>query len=137
MSRLGLALLLLAAFPASAAELVITVDGIRSDRGDIRVAVYASAAEWPDKSASGNDQTKKAQLGSVVFRYQLPPGTYAANGYHDENGNGKFDTSLLGLPEEGYMFSNNVKPFLSAPSFESATFKLPPEGAAISMRVQY
>jgi uncharacterized protein (DUF2141 family) len=137
MRHLALALLLLAASPASAAELVITVDGIRSDRGDIHVSVYASAAEWPDKSASANDQAKKAQRGSLVFRYQLPPGIYAANGYHDENGNGKFDTSLLGLPEEGYMFSNNVKPFLSAPSFESATFKLPPEGAAISMRVQY
>jgi uncharacterized protein (DUF2141 family) len=134
----GIALaLLLAASPASAAELVITVDGIRSDRGDIRVSVYAGAAEWPDKSAGANDQAKKAQRGSLVFRYQLPPGIYAANGYHDENGNGKFDTSLLGLPEEGYMFSNNVKPFLSAPSFESASFKLPPEGAAISMRVQY
>jgi len=133
----ALALLLLAASPASAAELVITVDGIRSDRGDIRVSVYASAAEWPDKSASANDQTTKAQQGSVAFRYQLPPGIYAANGYHDENGNGKFDTSLLGLPEEGYIFSNNVKPFLSAPSFDSASFKLPSEGAAINMRVQY
>lgn len=137
MRRVALALLLLAASPAWAAELVITVDGIRSDRGDIRVSVYASAVEWPDKSASANDQVKKAQRGSVVFRYQLPPGIYAANGYHDENGNGKFDTSFLGLPEEGYMFSNNVKPFLSAPSFDSASFKLPPEGAAISMRVQY
>ncbi|HUH83399.1 MAG TPA: DUF2141 domain-containing protein [Stellaceae bacterium] len=137
MRGIALALLLLAASPLSAAELVITVDGIRSDRGDIRVSVYASAAEWPDKSARANDQVKKAQQGSVVFRYQLPPGIYAANGYHDENGNGKFDTSLIGLPEEGYMFSNNVSPFLSAPSFDSASFKLPREGAAISMRVQY
>lgn len=133
----ALALLLLGAPPAAAAELVITVDGIRSDRGDIRVSVYANAAEWPDKPASANGQKQKAQRGSIVFRYDLPPGIYAANGYHDENGNGKFDTSLLGLPEEGYMFSNNVKPFLSAPSFASASFKLPPEGAAISMRVQY
>jgi len=132
----GLALLLWGA-TASAAELLVTVEGVRSDKGDLYVSLYAAPAEWPDKSARDHDQKQKARFGSVVFRYQLPPGTYAANGYHDENGNGKFDTDFLGIPEEGYMFSNDVKPFLSAPSFESAAFKLPPEGAQISMRVRY
>jgi uncharacterized protein (DUF2141 family) len=136
MRCLALALLLWAS-PASAAELVVTVDGIRSDRGDIRLSLYASPAEWPDRSARANDQVQKARRGTVVFRYQLLPGTYAANGYHDENGNGKFDTNFLGVPEEGYMFSNDVTPFLSAPSFVAASFKLPPEGAGITMRVQY
>ena len=58
-------------------------------------------------------------------------------GFHDQNGNGKFDRTLIGLPEEGYMFSNNVRPFLSAPSFASAGFTVPPEGRTISIVVQY
>jgi uncharacterized protein (DUF2141 family) len=133
---LGL-LLSLAASGAGAAELVITVENIRNAKGDMRVSVYSSPAEWPDKSASDHDQAQKARVGSVVFRFNLPPGTYAANGLHDENSNGNMDTNFLGIPEEGYCFSNNARPVLSAPGFESASFKLPAEGAAITMRMRY
>jgi Uncharacterized protein conserved in bacteria (DUF2141) len=84
-----------------------------------------------------HDQAQPAKVGGLTFKFQVPPGTYAAAGYHDENGNGKFDTTLIGLPEEGYMFSSNVRPVLSAPSFASASFTVPQEGTAISIVVQY
>ncbi len=138
MRLLALALLLGAAVPAAdAAELLITVENIRSASGHIRIAVCTSAAEWPDKSSRDHDQKQPARRGSVTFRYELPPGDYAATTYHDENDNGRFDTNFLGLPEEGYGFSNNVRPFLAAPSFDAARFHLPPEGASIVIRMMY
>jgi len=42
---------------------------------------------------------------------------------HDENMNGKLDTSWIGRPKEGYGFSNDVKSLLSAPSFSDASFR--------------
>ena len=42
--------------------------------------------------------------------------------YHDENNNGKFDENMLGMPKEGYCFSNNVKPRFSAPNFNQCAF---------------
>ena len=138
MKRLGVAaVIVLAPLAAHAAQLTISVDGVRNAKGDIRLSLYGSPAEWPDHSARNHDLVQPAKAGSVVFTLDLPPGTYAVNGFHDEIGNGKFKTSLLGLPEEGYFFSNNVRPVLSAPSFQSASFKLPPEGAAISISVHY
>ena len=137
--RLVLALLLLGAAlsGAQAAELVVTVDGMRSTKGDIRLSIYDSAAQWPDNAPPGRGGVEKVRGPTVVFRFDLPPGVYAINGFHDENGTGKFETNFLGLPEEGYFFSNNVHPFLSAPSFASASFRLPPEGAAITIHVIY
>ena len=131
------ALLALMPVVAQAAQLTITVEGIRNAKGEIRISVYPSRAEWPDHPSGDHNQAKPAKTGSVVFAVDLPPGTYAVNGFHDEDGNGKFRTSLIGLPEEGYFFSNNVRAGLSAPSFESASFKLPPEGASISISVHY
>lgn len=131
------ALLALTPIAAHAAPLTITIEGVRNAKGDIRISVYTSSAEWPDHPTRDHDQVLPAKAGSVVFTYDLPPGTYAVNGFHDEIGNGKFKTSLIGLPEEGYLFSNNVRPVLSAPNFQSASFKLPPEGAAISISLQY
>jgi uncharacterized protein (DUF2141 family) len=120
-----------------AATLTVTVENVRNAKGEIRLSVFSSAAEWPDHPAPGHGQDLPAVAGKVVFRFEVPPGVYAAAGFHDENGNGKFDTSWIGLPEEGYMISNNARPLFSAPSFKAASFTVPPEGAAISMRIVY
>ena len=122
---------------ARAATLVVTVENVRSSGGTVKLSVFASAKEWPDHPTSDHSQRQPARPGIVVFRFELPPGTYAAAGYHDENNNGKFDTTWIGLPEEGYTLSNNVRPVLSAPSFGSASFTVGPDGAQITMRMVY
>ena len=129
--------LLLPVSTARAADLTVTVDNIRSDSGTIRLSIYTSAAEWPDKSTNDYGKIVPAKHGQVVLHFDLPPGIYAINGFHDENGNAKFDTNFLGIPEEGYIFSNDARPVLSAPSFDAAAFRLPPSGAAITMSVKY
>jgi uncharacterized protein (DUF2141 family) len=53
----------------------------------------------------------------------IPPGTYALAVFHDENMNGKLDTNWLGIPTEGYGFSNDVKALLGAPPFSAASFQ--------------
>jgi uncharacterized protein (DUF2141 family) len=136
-SAAAVLLLAMLATSAQATALTITVDEIRSAKGDIRLSLYASPAEWPDKSTKDHDFVTKARADRVVFRLDVPPGTYAVNGFHDENGNGKFDTSLVGLPEEGYFFSNNDRPLLLAPGFDAARFNVPPEGRAITVHVVY
>jgi len=130
-------LLVCAIAPAVAAELTVTVDNLRSAKGDVRLSAYASAAEWPDNSAAANDQVAAAQPGSVVFHFDLPPGIYAIACFHDENANGQFDQNFLGIPQEGYGFSNNLHPFLSAPSFAAASFTLPADGAALTIHMIY
>ncbi len=52
----------------------------------------------------------------------IPPGTYALAVIHDENMNGKLDTGLLGIPAEGYGFSNDARAWFGAPSFSAASF---------------
>ncbi len=137
--NLPAAVLLLAALATSAqaVPLTVTVDNIRNAKGDIRLSLYTSPAEWPDNSTKNHDFVMKAQQGQVVFRLDVPPGTYALNGFHDENGNGKFDTNFLGIPEEGYFFSNNVHPFLSAPAFDAAKFTVPAAGRTIIVHLVY
>ncbi len=67
----------------------------------------------------------------------VEPGTYALALLHDENGNGEMDSNFLGLPQEGYGFSNDAKVFLGPPSFEAASFKLGPGRGAITLSVVY
>jgi uncharacterized protein (DUF2141 family) len=57
---------------------------------------------------------------SYTFK-DLEKGTYAIKLFHDVNNNGKMDTNMFGIPQEGYGFSNNVGKF-GEPDFIDAAF---------------
>ena len=63
----------------------------------------------------------------------IPPGTYALAVIHDENMDGKLDTNWLGVPREGYGFSNDAKALLGTPSFSAATFQY--DGGTINLTI--
>ena len=51
---------------------------------------------------------------------------------HDENGNGKLDTNVVGMPLEGYGFSNNPQ-VMRKPTWDEARFDVTATGAAIDI----
>ena len=122
-----------------AGELSVTISDIRADQGQLMVAVMNSDAGWNnqekpvavDKLAAG----KANGDGQVVFRFNLPAGSYAVQVMHDENDNGKLDTNFMGLPVEGYGFSNNPQVMRRA-HFDEARFEITEAPAAIVVRLR-
>jgi uncharacterized protein (DUF2141 family) len=54
----------------------------------------------------------------------LKPGKYAFKFIHDENKNDKLDTNWIGIPKEGFGFSNNPSMTFGPPSFEKTIFEM-------------
>ena len=52
----------------------------------------------------------------------LPAGTYAISLFQDENGNGKLDTAVFGIPTEKYGFSNDAQGVMGLPSYDKCSF---------------
>jgi uncharacterized protein (DUF2141 family) len=105
----------------------VKVLNIRNSTGTVDCALFDSPNGFPIEALN-------LAMNAVVIRVRntkvvrcnfedIPPGTYALAVIHDENMNGKLDTNWLGIPKEGYGFSNGVKAFLGAPSFSAASFK--------------
>jgi uncharacterized protein (DUF2141 family) len=67
----------------------------------------------------------------------IPPGTYAMAVIHDENMNGKLDTNWIGIPTEGYGFSNDAKAMLGAPSFSAASFPYDGQDMELTISLNY
>ncbi len=65
------------------------------------------------------------------------PGAYAVAVYHDENGNGHFDRNFLGLPAEGFGFSNDAPTILGPPSYGAARLDVGPGDTRITIRLRY
>lgn len=143
------ALALAATMPAFAQDsappqdvLRVHLDGFRNDKGKVHCSIFNDKypAAFPERE---DKWFKDAGAPSIRNAYAevdfaaLPPGRYALVCYHDENSNGKFDESMLGMPKEGYCFSNNVKPTLSAPKFNECAFDYKGGDAPISMTMIY
>jgi len=56
---------------------------------------------------------------------------------HDENRDGELATNLMGVPKEGYGFSNDAKASLGAPSFEAASFSYNGQSLKMTIALQY
>ena len=132
------ATLIFIAGPASAARIIITIDGLHSAQGTVFIGLYAS----PSKFLNGNQtdamrKVKATQAPVTVVFDNLPPGTYAVGAYHDENVNDHLDTNLLGLPTEGYALSNGVRAVFSKPNFYEAAFSVGAVDKPVALHIRY
>ncbi len=59
----------------------------------------------------------------LIYR-DLPAGRYALSLFHDENGNGKLDSNVAGIPIERYGFSRDARGRMGAPDFDAAAIEL-------------
>ena len=126
------------ALTSYAEMLVVTVRDIRSSDGDIRISVYNSADSFLVDGQTAATRTLSAQEGDVeVVFADLMPGTYAAAAFHDENRSGDFDTNFIGIPREGYGFSNGAQARLGPPDFEAASVSLSQIGSETELSLTY
>ena len=116
----------------------VVVVRLRNDKGRVYCKLHRRSATYPSGKHPSvrNARARPAGRRAVCSFAGVRPGRYAAVIAHDENGNGRVDTNLIGIPKEGYGFSNNVKPFLSAPSFSSAGFAVTRD-TTVTIRVIY
>jgi len=124
---------------AHAADLTITVKGVRSADGAVFLAVYDSDKSFMKAPQAKTTRRLNASKGDLeIVIHDLPAGKYAIASYHDENGNGKLDTNALGIPEEGYGFSNDARGTSGPPQFSEAAFDFDGKtDRAIVFSIQY
>ena len=139
-SFLALSICMTAFGQPSLGILEIEVSGARNSKGVVLCSVFKDAKGYPDQPSLAIYKSRLPVRDKRVFIEVtgLPPGQYAVALLHDENEDGKMNTSMLGLPKEGYGFSNNVMGMMGPPSFSKASVILN-EGTkkSISITLRY
>jgi uncharacterized protein (DUF2141 family) len=118
----------------------VNILNIRNSTGTVACALFESAEGFPYEylRSATNVMVIKIRKAQARCDFEdVPPGTYAMAVVHDENMNGKLDTNWLGLPTEGYGFSNDAKAVLSAPSFADASFTYDGRSIDLTMTLHY
>lgn len=120
----GLLFTSLYALPGAAADVTLAVSNIEAIQGELRWSVFDSAETYAgDRNPVIAGRSRVQGDAMVVTLHDLPPGNYAVKLFHDANQNGELDTNMVGLPTEGYGFSNNAGRF-GPPDFDDAAVEV-------------
>lgn len=133
---LAITVSLAAVGPAAAADLTVKLHGIRAQTGLVKIAVVGSQDAWDGKAAPVQAAGAPAHGEDATFSFKdLKPGEYAVMITHDENDNGKMDTNVMGMPLEGYGFSNNPQ-VMRKPTWDEARFTVTDGDVAIDVELR-
>jgi uncharacterized protein (DUF2141 family) len=102
----------------------VDVSEFRNTQGTLNCRLFTQPADFPDGEGVANVRATIAGRQARCVFSNLAPGTYAVAVVHDENGNGRLDKNLLGVPSEGYGVSHNRTYALSSPKWEESRFSV-------------
>ena len=117
----------------------ITVTGIQSTRGDIKIALYNESGKAGFLKSLDSAYKKKMgkiiNLKTTVTFENIPYGTYAVALFHDENLNSNLDRAPLGYPIEPYGVSGNVQT-VGPPQYADCKFEMKSTFKKLDIKLQ-
>ncbi len=137
-------LFLLFVFSGSVSGVAQNIDvlftGIRSTKGQIIVSAFIDEKSFKDEKPlyTYTFQKKDIVQGVMLGHITIPPGTYGFALLDDENYNKKMEYNMLGMPEEGFAFSNFYLSGFKRPKYEMFKFTISQgQKLRINMKMRY
>ena len=122
----NLALIILSFFSSSelTQNVEVRVTGIRNNKGFIIISIFKDQVTFAKEKPFMSKKFDKKEMreNNLLAKFHLEEGIYGFALLDDENNNAKMEYSFLGIPEEGFGFSNYYHTGFTRPKFES--FKL-------------
>lgn len=108
----------------SSQDIEVTIKNVKNDKGVLVIGLFNSEKTFTKHPVKS--ERPKAQPGTMVIRFRnVPGGEYAVSIFHDANENGALDVNFMGIPKEGFGFSNDAMGTFGPPTFNKARFTIP------------
>lgn len=109
----------------------IEISEFRSENGKIGIEIFN------EKGKKVTSTYVPIEDGKAVWTVSdLPKGNYAVRYYHDENDDTKFGVNFVGIPNEGFGYSNNATAYFGEPDFKDWLFLLD-ENKSLNLNISY
>jgi uncharacterized protein (DUF2141 family) len=119
--------------------LSVNVSGVRAPKGEVAVTIYPDdSRRFLAPRGKLLRQRVKAAMPTTSACFWLPePGYYAVAIYHDANADSDFNRNAVGMPAEGFGFSNDAPARFGLPSFNAVRFRVKPGQSSVNIRMRY
>lgn len=124
---------------AAEPEAQVEITHLKSKKGNVVLSVFKDAESF-DKEEPFKKLTypKEAMVnGKLNVTLPLAPGSYGVTLIDDENGDGELQRSVVGIPKEGFGFSNYVLHKMAKPAFNEFQFDFSDPNTKIVIQAKY
>jgi uncharacterized protein (DUF2141 family) len=120
-------------------SLTIEVEGLKNKSGQICATLFDHSKGFPSdsKKAWQSECSKITEMPQKLIFKDLKPGNYAVALIHDANGNSNFDTNSVGIPTEGFGFSQNPEVLTGPPKFNDSAVTVSKTNTDIKIKMKY
>lgn len=112
---------------ATSQSLRITIQNLKaSDKGAIRIAIFCDEKGFKDEKEHRLVVCEKSEIidGKLKLEIPIKKGIYGISVLDDENNSGKMEYKVIGIPKEGFGFSNYTLKLMKKPKFKDFNFQL-------------
>jgi len=104
----------------------VEITGLRAIKGQIVIGVFRDSETYLREEPYINKIFSKDSVrdGALSVSFSLVPGVYGLCLLDDENSNGKMEYNFLGMPNEGFGFSDLYHTGITKPKFDSFRFTI-------------
>jgi uncharacterized protein (DUF2141 family) len=135
-----LLLLLIPARSGNSQTVEVFITGIRSEKGQFVIGVFKDDESFQKEESFMEKRFVKSGISNSEMRVQfsLETGIYGLSLLDDENSNGKMEYNVVGIPKEGFGFSDYYHKGIKKPRFDSYKFSINKDQTKrITIRIRY
>lgn len=120
-------------------KISVQITGMHSANGQIAVTLYPDdARRFLAPRGKLLRQRLPTRAPMTLACFLVPnPGIYAIAIYHDENGDQDFNRNAVGMPTEGFGFSNDAPTKFGLPAFDAVRFRANPGETRLGIKLRY
>lgn len=133
-------LFLIGSVNIKAQNIEVLITGIRSTKGQLIIKIFQDNKSLQDDTPFLVKKLNKNGVsdGQITFKFSLEAGTYGFALLDDENNDNEMNYSFVGMPKEGFAFSNFYLSRLSRPDFSEFKFEVSKtQKQKILMKIRY
>jgi uncharacterized protein (DUF2141 family) len=137
----GTALTFKPATAGYAGNLEVRIQGLKSASGQVCLTLFSGPRGFPKGGSDSNLKASHCNIlskaGNVIKFNNLPYGVYAIAAVHDSNSDNRLNKNGLGIPSEGFGFSNNPPLKFGPASFAESEFFVSGNNTVVQIKMQY
>ncbi|GAA6620324.1 DUF2141 domain-containing protein [Scytonema sp. NUACC26] len=120
-------------------QLTVEIKGLKNRQGQVCLSLFASSRGFPSNSSNAiqSQCVAIATMPLTVTFKNLQPGSYAVAVLHDTNSDKKANRNGLGIPLEGFGFSENPVILTGPPRFNDAAVLVAGSTTNIQIQLNY
>jgi len=120
-------------------DIELSLLGFRNPNGHALVSLFSGSEGFPDR-VEKSVMTRTVKIDGNRARIRLGPlpwALYALSVLHDENDDGRMNSSWLGTPHEGFGFSGYPEYRFGQPGYDDVSFLLATEQLEMTIKMRY